>query len=364
MSAMKQARAGNVPSGTPSPRVVPSLHSRKQKNFTLPSERVLEIARCRSDEFVSLETKVLKGDDPEAIHDIRVTSRRLQQVLDLLFPSPRPPRIRKLRRTLRRSRTILSDVRNCDVLLDRVEQALARKGTSRREAWSAFRDYLRLRRERSYRKGSRKLSELNLAAFYIRLKNALKSPLPLHSGSPSDHADSQGRKKEDELLRLRVNEALRDSWASLETCVAQAKEVSDAAGLHGVRIAAKKVRYLIEVIHEVGVPGSDQALSSLRHLQQHLGDWHDLEVLEEMMLEMVARSGILQDRLELAINVERLVLRNRRGKKAYEKKFFEIISDSPEWRRLADWVDDFLSAGNLPKNGKETHSPVLPPPTA
>ena len=362
MSVMKQARAGSVPRSIPSSRIEPSLHSSKQKSLALPSDRVLQIARRRLNEFVSLETKVLKGDDPKAIHDIRVASRRLQQVLDLLFPSPRPPKIRKHRRTLQRSRTVLSDVRNCDVLLDRVEKALGRKRTSRREAWSAFRDYLKLRRERSYRKGSRRLSRLNLAAFYIRLKETLKLPLPLRSGPPSDHGGSPAG-KEDELLRLRVHEALRETWASLETCGAQAKEAPSAAGLHAVRIAAKKVRYLIEVIHQLDVPGSDLALSSLRHLQQHLGDWHDLEVLEEMMLEMVARSGILQDRLKLAMDVERLVLRNRRGKKSYEKKFFEMIADSAQWRKLTDWVEDFLAADHLPKNVSEAHSAILPPPT-
>ena len=90
-------------------------------------QRVPELARRQLDILISLQPKVLRGDDPDAIHDMRVASRRLQQILDLLYPKPRPQKIRKLRRIIRRARTTLSGVRNCDVLLQRVEKLLARK---------------------------------------------------------------------------------------------------------------------------------------------------------------------------------------------------------------------------------------------
>src|SRR5881296_1043925 len=81
--------------------------------------------------------------------------------------------------------------------------------------------------------------------------------------------------------------------------------------VHGVRIAAKRLRYLIEVFEEFKVAGSAEALAWLRCLQQHLGDWHDFEVLEELMIEMVARPAFLRDHLELALGVEKLILKNR-----------------------------------------------------
>jgi hypothetical protein len=123
------------------------------------------------------------------------------------------------------------------------------------------------------------------------------------------------------------------------------------------------MRYLIEVIHELEVAGSEQALACLRHLQQHLGDWNDLEVLEEMMLEMVARPAFLRGRLELAMDVERLVLRNRRSKKTYEGKFFQMTGRSEEWMRLREWVENLLPPEPTQHggNGKEAHSPAFPP---
>ena len=364
MATIRQMRAGGAAHSAAPARSTTSERGARRTSLARPWHRVLAAARRQLDQFVSLESKVLKGDNPEAIHDIRVASRRLQQVLDLLYPPPRPQKVRKLRRTIRRARRVLSAVRNCDVLLDRVERVLSRKRTSRREAWEVFRDYLQERREQSFRKASRRLSRLNLSAFYVRLREHLKTSVPAQSDSaPRAGQQATPIRDRDDLLRARLDAALRETWSSLESRVAQAKETPEAATLHAVRIAAKRVRYLIEVIHELDVSGSAEALAYLRDLQQHLGDWHDLEVLEQMMLEMVARPAFLLGRLELAMEVERLVLQHRRSKKAYEEKFFQMTGSSEEWKRLQERVEHFLSAESAQSggDGKAAHSPVLPP---
>src|SRR5581483_9306293 len=74
--------------------------------LSLPYEEtnkmVRDLALKQLNRLVSLEAKVLKGDDADAIHDIRVATRRLQQVLDLLYPVPRPEAVRRVRRQIRR----------------------------------------------------------------------------------------------------------------------------------------------------------------------------------------------------------------------------------------------------------------------
>jgi CHAD domain-containing protein len=324
-------------------------------------DRVLEGARRQLDELISLEPKVLKGRDAEAIHDIRVAGRRLQQVLDLLYPSPRPAKVRRVRRTIRRSRRTLSGVRNCDVLLERARRVLSRKRAVRRDVWAAFQDFLEARRGKTFRKASRRLAALNLPASYVRLQEQIQKPPSSTGNASSDASSPQGVS-----LRARLNESLQETWSSLERCVEQARETPEAASLHATRIAAKKTRYLIEVIDVLGVPRSRQALACLRGLQQHLGDWHDLEVLEEMMLEMVARPSFLADRLELAIEVERLVLRNRKSKAGYVEQFLRMTGESDEWRALRGWVRDFLAAEEQPSelNRAESQSPAFVMPRA
>jgi CHAD domain-containing protein len=331
-----------------------------------PWNRVLEGAGRQLDQYISLEPKVLKGRDPEAIHDIRVASRRLQQVLDLVHPPPGPakvrPKVQKIRRTIRRSRRALSEVRNCDVLLERAGRILARKRAARREVWTAFRDFVQERRDKSFRKASRRLSKLNLPALYLRLRELLEPPAP-----PTGQADSPG---EETNLRRRMTESLQETWASLAGCVIQAREMPEAPSLHAVRIAAKKVRYLLEVAQALEVPGSAEAVATLRRLQTHLGDWHDLEVQDEMMLEMIGQEGFLTDRLELAMDVERLVLRNRKSKFGYVEQFLRMTGGSQEWLQLSGWVRDFLANGGAGGDAsrqtgeEEPQSPALPPPRA
>ncbi|MBZ5544920.1 MAG: CHAD domain-containing protein, partial [Acidobacteriia bacterium] len=163
-SPKSEIATGLAPPPVPSPPDAEPLDAWK---------KVRKLALRQLDRFISLEPKVLRGDDRDAIHDLRVASRRLQQVLDLLYPPPRPAEIRKLRRKIRRSRRALGEVRNCDVQLQHVERILARKRAARRQTWEAVRHYLRQRRAESFDKAMRKLSKINLAIFYVHLKDHL-----------------------------------------------------------------------------------------------------------------------------------------------------------------------------------------------
>lgn len=312
--------------------------------------RVRQLALKQLDRFMSLEPKVLRGDDPDAIHDIRVASRRLQQVLDLLYPAPRPREIRRLRRKLRRCRRTLGEVRNCDVLLDRVETTLHRKQAGYRDVWTAVAHYLHQRRTESFEKALGKLSKVNLAVFYVRLKTCLAvngaspaSDAHTHAGHHAPHLPPIENTTAEPFSDL-VAQALDRVWKGFETQIDLSHRDPRAPVLHGVRIATKRLRYLIEVIHAFEVLGSAELLAWLRKLQQHLGEWHDLEVLEQMMIEMVARPEFLHDHLDLAIGVEKLILRNRTQKKSFEESYFRMTRDTAELERVKDWVAYLLAS--------------------
>jgi len=306
--------------------------------------KVRGLARRQLDRFMSYEPKVLKGDDPDAIHDMRVASRRLQQILDLVYPRPRPREIRRLRRKIQRCRRALGEIRNCDVLLQHVEALLARKRAVRREAWTAVRHYLLARRSESFLRAIRKLSKVNLAVFYVRMKECLALIGSAPGPGRHPHNLSLPDMPLPEPFPERIAPALEGVWNAFEEQVALSQRDRRAPVIHGVRIAAKRLRYLLEVVHEFDVPGSAEALAWLRRLQRHLGNWHDLEVLEQMMIEMIARPEFLQDQLLLAMEIEKLVLRNRTAKKAFEGKYITMTQESAEGRRLKDWVGYLLAS--------------------
>ena len=333
-SEARQVHAPHVVEPTAHPRAaireIPSL---------LPDgaarKKVRELALRQLHRFMSYEPKVLKGDDPDAIHDMRVASRRLQQVLDLLYPKPRPQELRRLRRTIRRSRQLLGDVRNCDVLLEHVGRSLGRKRSARREAWTAVQHYLLTRRSECFIRAMRKIGKMNLPVFYVNLKEFVgRERSDDHSGAHHHVVSLEGRS----AFSKRLTEALASLAKAFEDQIGLSHRDTRPAVIHGARIATKRLRYLLEVFHAFNVAGSAEALAWLRELQGLLGDWHDLEVLEQMMIEMVARPEFLRAQLPLALEVEKLILRNRQNKVGFEEKYFRMSRESQEMRRLTEWV--------------------------
>jgi len=310
--------------------------------LSLPYEegckKIRELALRQLNRFMSYEAKVLKGDDADAIHDMRVASRRLQQVLDLLYPKPRHPELRRLRRQIRRCRQALGEVRNCDVLLEHVELALGRKRSARREAWTAVQHFLRVSRSECFLRALRKLGKINLAVFYVNLKDFF------HHDKVLDHAHGQSPA----TFAQDLNKALEAAWSGFEHHIADSHRDSRPEVIHGARIATKRLRYLLEVFHELGVEGSAEALGWLRQLQNQLGDWHDLEVLEQKMVEMVARPEYLRDHLPMAMEVEKLILRNRKSKGTLEDQYRQMSRESGDLRKLKEWVSYLLASPSAP----------------
>jgi len=302
-------------------------------------KKVRELALRQLNRFISYEAKVLKGDDAEAIHDMRVASRRLQQVLDLLYPKPRPQEFRPLRRQIRRCRQVLGDVRNCDVLLEFVGRSLGRKRSARREAWTAVQHFLLMRRSESFLRAMRKFGKINLAVFYVNLKEFL-----FHDKAHAHRIEHHAHGAPHLAFAKDLNIALESAWSGFEDHIADSHRNSRPEIIHGARIATKRLRYLLEIFHEFGVAGSADALVWLRQLQKHLGDWHDLEVLEQMMIEMLARPEFLREHLLLAMEVEKLILRNRLNKEGFEEKYSRMSRESAEMHRLKEWVSYLLAS--------------------
>jgi CHAD domain-containing protein len=312
--------------------------------------KVRKLALRHLNRFISLEAKVLKGDDPDAIHDMRVASRRLQQVLDLIFPTPLPREARRLRRKVRRCRRALGDVRNCDVLLEHVERRLARRRTSNREAWAAVKQHLQERRNESFARAIRKLSKLNLAVFYMRTKAILdrlgsNPDQEGHIAQPMAHPDGAVL----EPFPVRLAQALIGVWSGFENQVAASRSDPSATSIHAARIGAKRLRYLLEVLSQLGMPGSSEALAWLRKIQQHLGDWHDMEVLEEIIIEMMARPQFLRDHLPLALVTGKLILRNRATKQGFRDKYFRMTLNPPGHQEIKAWMEGLLRPPVLAK---------------
>jgi CHAD domain-containing protein len=325
-------------------------------------ERVRKLALRQLNRLVSLEPKVLRDEFPEAVHDLRVASRRLQSLLDFLYPVPRPPHLRKLRRRLKQARKVLGELRNQDVLVARIARVLARKRAARREAWEAGHEYVVKLRSKTVERAHRELSRLNLAQVYVRLRQeltafeepeaskaepssphsvALSGPVP--AGAPSEQPTGSGRETD---AAARFATGLDELWKDFDVLAAKSRR--DPGVLHPLRIATKRLRYLVEVAAALNVGGSSEALHWLRDLQGKLGDWHDLEVLDATLIDMLARPKFLRANLPFAITVERLILGLRASKTRHCHSYLRRALQSGAYRQTAAWVNQSAIRQPLP----------------
>jgi CHAD domain-containing protein len=317
------------------------------KEPTKPADKLQKVrkhALRQLKRLVLLEPKVLKGDNPDAIHDMRVASRRLQVVLDLFYPGVQPKEVRRFRRKIRRCRRSLGEVRNCDVLIEHVSRILKRKRVAHSEAWMAVQRYLETRRAKGFAKAMRRLSKVSLCVLSERLKGHIDQIGLL--ATPDSHANVLHFDNNDtpESLPERTRRLLGNLWNAFQEQVARSQHNPRASVIHGVRIATKRLRYLLEVVREFEPPGCAEALGGLRRLQQHLGTWHDREVLEQVMIEMIARPDFLRDRLPLAMQIEKLIMGNRHSKKSFRKKYFRMIQDGSELQRVRERVGNLVQS--------------------
>ena len=69
-----------------------------------------------------------------------------------------------------------------------------------------------------------------------------------------------------------------------------------------------------------------------------------MEVLEQMMVAMIARPAFLRESLPLVMEIEKVILRNRKTKMGFQQKYFQMTRESWEWQRMKDWVSHLLAS--------------------
>ncbi len=235
-----------------------------------PSRSLPSVARSRRfQQALSRRLQVLDHDlaaaldeDVEALHRTRVASRRLREVLPVIEARGAAARIRRSRGRVRRLTRALGGVREMDVALGILDEIEAARPESRCVLAVARADVLRERAVR-YAEMIRTLADIKPAGLARDLA-AIGQNVPGPSGS-------------DQRRRLRERVVRRSQ--RLDAAIDQAGALYAFDRLHLVRIAAKKLRYALELVQELTPLGTRRLVARLKQFQDLLGRLHDLEVV-------------------------------------------------------------------------------------
>ena len=96
-----------------------------------------------------------------------------------------------------------------------------------------------------------------------------------------------------------ITAAMTKSMDGWEESFAATREQPDAAALHALRIAGKKLRYRAELLAALGQPKVKPLVKTLKEIQTTLGDWHDRSVLLHQVAEFIGRPGFLAERPDI-----------------------------------------------------------------
>ena len=231
------------------------------------------------------------GGDVNAIHQARVATRRVRAALPI---ATRGSSRRKLKKSFTRLTRALGGVRELDVAILTLDE-LASDPSVPQEGLEQLRVILQEERQRFY-------AEMNGILQHVDLDRLQRKTLAAAERATEDDSERSDLKR----LRSVIKRAGRRAFA-LQAAIENAGNIYLADRLHQVRIAVKKLRYVLEIARELSRSRASARIRMLKNAQDLLGRMHDLEVL-------IARIRALQGSaraptLKVSADLDRLVRR-------------------------------------------------------
>lgn len=295
--------------------------------------KLRKIALRQMERFIDLFPLVLRNEDLTAVNRMRITCRRLEQILELVYAKPRPRHIKKLRRRLKLCRCTLGKLRDCDALLAVAERSMAAKQLNN-DAWQVLQDYLHSLRQRTAQVTLRKLGRVNLAIPYLQVKR----DFDLSGNYRNGRMRTTIKHNATEMVFHRILRSLDSRWCEFSAAVERSHNDPCEHVIHRMRIAAKRLRYLTEVMAKLHIQGSKETLAWLKSLQRTVGVWHDLEIMERLLRNILAHRRFFHLEHLTQTHIEQLIRHNRATKKESAGRFFAMTRRSRGYDDVRKWV--------------------------
>ena len=229
----------------------------------------------------------------EPLHQARVTTRRLREILPLCACEvPRGLANRALRRVRRVGRA-LGDVREIDVSIDVVKEIIHAR-TVDETAGRRLQQHLKDDREERRERMLDRLSSVN--------SRKLERDL-------ADVARVLGMRQQTDGWAKKLAVRVERRSERVRRAVAEAGALYISDRVHRVRIETKKLRYALELAGETGEARTREVVRELKEIQDVLGRLHDLEVLGRMIQDLTIPAPDVGDPSEnAALEMLRLAL--------------------------------------------------------
>lgn len=232
-----------------------------------------QFLRQRADDFYLQLTRVRESFDAEAIHDLRVSSRRLWEGIAIFSGCFRKRQLAPIRKELKSLIALLGAIRNCDEAL-LFFSALAEKSASRASTTLlTIVATLQAQRIAEQRKLKRELKKIDPGSLLARIDAICSNPRIFAPDS--------------DALFLPVAQFILTAASAREKSVMEllpeALVEGNAPAQHRLRIAVKHFRYCMEFLAPFAGSDYKTVYKTVKEYQEILGQLHNLDVFRSLI---------------------------------------------------------------------------------
>jgi CHAD domain-containing protein len=218
----------------------------------------IELKRCRV-EFSN-----------EAVHDLRVATRRMLAYIQLLNSISPRPRLKKLRRAFKDQLDEFDELRDTQVILGELSELLQKL-----PQLHDFQEHLRSSEERLLRALRTKIKRLRTSEISRRIRKTHKA---IETETNERLAPQLLQAVDDAFLRVRQRY--------------NAVDIANPATIHRVRVAFKSFRYMVEIVHPL-LPGfPPKNLKRMNDHQTLMGEIQDADVFSQTLSDFTDHASL------------------------------------------------------------------------
>jgi CHAD domain-containing protein len=309
-------------------------------------EGIKLVLHTRFEEMCDLPKAALNWDDPEGVHSMRVASRRLRSALRDFTPYLRKSGLRTSQKEIRSIADVLGEVRDQDVAIMALEKTAAHVPKEVAAALEHFITRKKEIRDEARTKLKSALRKDQLRALKSRFISAVEVATQIPKNSNTSNTATYLKMARSVILeRLRELEKLSDSLY----------RPFDVEPLHDMRIAAKRLRYAIELFQDCWGRTLKTYAKRVARLQTALGELHDCDVWVETVGEDLLKAKKLKQ-MDHADGSEWLLNHFLRQRGKYWRRAFALWH---EWEdnEVSGQLRESLHAG--PKSEPRQKSPEV-----
>lgn len=240
-----------------------------------PTDGLLKFTGKHLDRLESAAARVLTTRDIDSVHELRVSSRRLSEPLELIGTLLREKHCRKLRKRVRTLRDALRTVRDVDVL----RLALTRDNgglSDDAEALLKLQGVIAIQRE----------------ADLLSARKKIRAAKPKRIGRAIAELCKEVEAHDAKRDRVALSRNARRLWTrKAEELLNRAPAREHGPGLHKTRIRLKAFRYSTELMSRLDGTDRDELLRVCAAMQDRLGAWND-HFSAARLLGQIAQDGV------------------------------------------------------------------------